>query len=99
MLYALVVFVLVAPGIWLPHPEFLTFNTLEKCEEAVTSLTIDNVWKGLSDGLLQVKCFEYDNTQSRDQFILDINQDLHAEQYHQQVLSCPSAEESKATSC
>ena len=74
MLYALVVFVLVAPGIWLPHPEFLTFNTLEKCEEAVTSLTIDNVWKGLSDGLLQVKCFEYDNTQSRDQFILDINQ-------------------------
>ena len=72
MMYALVVFVLTAPGVYLPHPEFVTFNTLEQCEEAATNLTNDGSWKGLSDGLMQVKCIEYDSTKPRDQFILDI---------------------------
>ena len=71
-MYALVVFVLAAPGVWIPHPEFLTFNTLQKCEKAAANLTTDGSWKGLSDGLMRVKCIEYDNTKPSDQFILDI---------------------------
>ena len=72
MMYALVVFVLAAPGVWIPHPEFLTFNTLQQCEEAAANLVKDESWKGIADGLMRVKCIEYDSTKPSDQFILDI---------------------------